>query len=144
MSRLVVAAAGAYAALAFTGTALAVDREAEAAFLGIRTGWPMVVDVAVGYGTAFAAGWPIVLTLVLAGDRVRTGSRQAATVVIVVAALCSLGQLAEPIFWDLATASSVDPAALAMGIGNVLTPLVALGAAVRLRQAEDPAGPPAR
>lgn len=135
MRALLGFAAGGYAALAFTGTALAVDRTEEAAFFGIRTGWPLVVDVAAGYGTALSAGWPIVLALLLAAQHGRLGGRAALTAVIGISVLCVLGQLAEPLVWELVTEPSVDPTALTVGVANVLTPLVMIAAAARLRVA---------
>lgn len=126
------AAAAAYAGCFLAGTYLSLLRGHKAEPLGIRTPWPISVDVAVGAGTALAAPWPLIVVMWQA--RVRTTEpgppgRRARVRLAVLGGLFLAGAVAEPMARRLPRRQLPRPEALVAFLDIMLPAMMSVGAA---------------
>lgn len=127
------AASRAYVMTAAAGTAVSILNGRRAEVLGIRTPFPVTVDVAVGLGAALAAPWPMIAALVrsrAAMDRTGEEGRKAKARLVVLSALFLAGAAGEPISHDL-VARRLCRVESVFATTNLVLPLVMLSASVK-------------
>lgn len=126
-----LAAAG-YTACFAVASILSIRRGHEAEPLGIRTPFPIWVDVVVGCGTGLAAPWPLIVWLWRSSERARTNgaqARRATASLAVLGALFLTGAAAEPVSRRLLTGRLSRPER-AVVLLNFLLPVMISGGAL--------------
>ena len=131
---LTVARAGAvaYTGVFALGNVLSIRRGYPGEPLGIRTGQPVGRDVALGFGAALAAPWPMLVALWVAADRSclpgRAGRRSRAWLALL-GALFLAGSAAEPVSHRILT-RELPPLDATAAVANLVLPIVIMGGAL--------------
>jgi hypothetical protein len=131
---LTVAHAGsvAYTGAFVMGNVLSVRRGYPGEPLGIRTGQPVGRDVALGFGAALAAPWPMLVALWVVLTRARRPGRVGRRSLAGLALLSSLflaGSAAEPVSHRVLT-RELPPLDATVAVANLVLPIVIMGGAL--------------